>query len=100
MGIKIHRTRKTRMVWRVDTEKVQVTAGPTPPNFRSNDPGEPALVIGFMIDVAGGGGTRLAVSVTSDSFETLFAAMLRVDHAAARAAFERASKEGPPRPGD
>ena len=99
MGVKIHRTRKTRMAWRVETEKIQVVAGRTPPGLRSNDPGLPALLIDFMVDAAGGGWTRLAVSVTPDDFGLLFAAMLRVDPSAARAAFEVASKEAPPRSG-
>ena len=93
MGIKIYRTRKTRLIWRVETEKVIVQADVTPPP-RAGDPMLPALLIRFDIDAAGGGRTSLVVSAPSDVFEELASKMVAADPVAAERAFLNARKTG------
>ena len=93
MGMKIYRTRKTRLIWRVETDRVSVKAGMTLPS-QVGDPLVPALLIRFDIDAAGGGKTTLVVSAPSDVFENLASKMVAADPEAAERAFLQARKTG------
>ena len=93
--MRVYRTRATRDVWRFEVRDATVTAGVAPiPS--AGDEFDPALLIEFVIEASGGGGTRLMVGATPDAFERLACAMTLVDPRAAEAAFAAARGQSKP----
>ncbi len=88
MVMKVHRSRKTRREWRFETERVIVQAGEIPP-LREGELAQPALLIGFDLDAAGGGKTSVIFSAPPDTFERLVSNMAAVDRDATEKAFLR-----------
>ncbi len=81
MGLKIYRAWRSRNSWRLETEKVVVTSGGVP-SRREQSAVEPALQIGFAIDTAGGGASRVVVSIPPDHFVDLVRAIMRTNRGA------------------
>ena len=94
MGVRIYRTRRTRLVWRVERTRVTVTVGRTP-KVSPEDVDEPALLVDFEIEASGGGGTRLSVAVTPDAFDQVLRAMASVDRKAVEAVFAGITRWAP-----
>ena len=92
MGIKIYRSRKTRSAWRVETTAVVLRAGDTPARWEG-DTTERALMIGFDVPVAGGGKSSLVVSISTDDFDVLAAAMTKLNPDATERAFVKARRK-------
>ena len=87
MVFKVHRAWKTRNNWRLETEKVVVAAGVVS-SGREMRSAEPALQIGFAIDAAGGGASRVVVSIPPCDFTDLVRMMMKANPDAALKAFD------------
>ncbi len=82
----VHRTRKTREEWVRETDVVKVTPAYVP--FETGtEPLRTAVMIEFQIASAGGGASRVAVSIPPRDFYWVLEAMFEVDAGATDDAF-------------